>query len=152
MNEVSPVGTCRLDIAPVQCTSGVDSVNRCGLDLPPKLERGMSTAVKMMGNTSCLRHLQKYRPDVHFDLLLKCWDFHTAGESTRITVGRLERECFSNSHGRLPLACISTINDPRHRQGTPNKQDNSRLARQAPDRWRSRRRLQMLSERRATPY
>ena len=117
INDVSPVGTCRLDIAPVQCTSGVVCVNSCGLDLPPKLERGMRTAVKMMGNTSCLRHLQKYRPGVHFDLPLKCWDFHTAAESTRITVGRLQRESFSNSPGTLPLACRSTITDPRHRQG-----------------------------------
>ena len=113
-----------LDIAPVQSTSGVDSVDGCGLDLTPKLERGMSTAVKMMGNTNCLMQLQKCRPDFQMDFLLKCWDFLTAkrkhsyrcGTHTRL-IEAFARESFSNSPGRLPLACRSTITDPRHRQG-----------------------------------
>ena len=116
-----------LDIAPVQSTSGVDSVDGCGLDVAPKLGRGMSTAVKMLGNTNCPMQLQKCRPDFQMDFLLKCWDCLTAkrkhsyrcGTQTRL-IEAFARESFSNSPGRLPLACRSTITDPmhpRHRQG-----------------------------------
>ena len=77
-----------LDIAPVQSTSGVDSVDGCGLDVAPKLGRGMSTAVKMLGNTNCPMQLQKCRPDFQMDFLLSVGIVLQQNESSRIAVGR----------------------------------------------------------------
>ena len=86
----------------MQSTSGVDSVDGWGLDLAPKLERGMSTAVKMMGNTNCLMQLQKCRPDLQIDFLLECWGFLTAkqkhsyhcGTHTRLIESVCKRKLF----------------------------------------------------------
>ena len=58
------------------CTSGGDSVGGGGLDLAPKLKRGISNSIKHYNDADCRAALHQHRPDVKdYDLLIKCWQF-----------------------------------------------------------------------------